>query len=209
MVGRVGISNCDSVLCPKGYYAEFGRQAFEDRPCQPCRVPMGAQYMGSTSCMIMSERDLLGKLYNNTAGSLWVNKTLWLTDSPICSWYGITCDDDEGDRSITMIDLSRNGLNGTFPIEIWQIPFLRVLKLNENPGLYMSFANLTEPSFNLDTLDISGTKTESLHGLSNARSLRNVSFTGLVGKYSNYLQLKEILKLILIFIHSIYRYFSS
>lgn len=183
MVGRVGDSKCDAILCPKGYFASSGRQALEDRPCQICEVPDAAQFMGSTTCFENSEREVLGKLYENTSGPQWMNSTLWMSDAPICSWFGIKCQGDEvDDKGIVLIDLPSNGLIGSVPAEVWEMPYIRELNLNDNPELFVSFESLHKPVFNLESLHIARSGNATLAGVSNFRNLRNLTLTGLAGK---------------------------
>ena len=58
------------------------------------------------------EKQSLVNIYQNNNGENWFNSEGWLTDTPHCDWYGITCDDSEGD--IYAIDLSFNNVTGFF-----------------------------------------------------------------------------------------------
>jgi Leucine rich repeat N-terminal domain len=183
MVGRVGNSKCDAILCPKGFFAEYGRQTFEDRPCQPCNVPDASQFMGSTTCFETPEREVLRSFFASTSGSQWVNNELWMSDAPICSWFGVTCDGDEDDdREVVLIDLHSNRLNGSVPTEIWQMPFLRDVNLANNPELDVSFQRLDKPTFSIESINLLGSKIEKLDGVSSFRNLRNITVNGLTGK---------------------------
>jgi Leucine-rich repeat (LRR) protein len=73
-----------------------------------------------------AERNALMVLYNSTNGDGWFNDTGWGTDSSHCDWYGVTCSEHE---HVTIIDLSFNGLTGTLPPEIGNLPMLTVLRL--------------------------------------------------------------------------------
>ena len=185
MVGRVKNSKCDAILCPKGTFAEFGRQAFEDSPCQPCAVSSASQFMGSTDCSDVSEREVLSRFFGNSSGLKWYNSSLWMTDSPICSWFGVNCQGDKRDEEgIVSIDLSANGLNGSVPIEFWLLPNLRDVSLRRNPSLLVSFDGLKKQSSSLENIDISETRIEMLTGISVLRRLRNLTVSGLSGMFS-------------------------
>lgn len=74
------------------------------------------------------ECQALVKLYNDTDGSNWFFSTDWIdTDTP-CTWYGITC----AGGSVTDLELRANGLNGTIPPQIGNLPQLQNLNLSEN-----------------------------------------------------------------------------
>ena len=59
------------------------------------------------------EKQSLVNMYQENNGMNWFNNEGWLTDTPHCDWYGITC--DESDGSIYAIDLSFNNVAGSFP----------------------------------------------------------------------------------------------
>lgn len=49
----------------------------------------------------------------------WVHEDGWLTESSVCTWHGVVCDEDnslEEDEIIIWLHLSHNGLVGTLPI---------------------------------------------------------------------------------------------
>jgi hypothetical protein len=79
-------------------------------------------------------------LYNNTNGANWTNNTGWTagaanTNCTPCSWFGITCDNQD---NIIGIDLFNNNLVGTVPPELGDLTKLRILKLmnNDLSGLF-------------------------------------------------------------------------
>ncbi len=73
-----------------------------------------------------AERAALMALYNSTNGDVWRNNTGWGTDSLHCDWYGVTCDENE---HVAILDLGGNGLTGTLPSEIGDLPLLTILRL--------------------------------------------------------------------------------
>jgi hypothetical protein len=48
----------------------------------------------------------------------WLRKSKWMSDTSVCEWYGIKCNDDD---MVVSLNLTRNGLNGQLPIlEVFQ-----------------------------------------------------------------------------------------
>jgi hypothetical protein len=183
LVGNIGVSNCDVLLCPRGYYSQYGRQVLAEDPCLPCTNEFSAKFMGSTSCLEISERDVLVMLYKNTSGALWKNNTRWLSNFPICSWYGVVCQGDELDeRRIVSLDLSANGLVGALPMQVWQLPFAYQIILSENHDLSVSFETLVDASSSIETINLAQTRTENILGLTALSNLRSFKITGLTGK---------------------------
>jgi len=76
----------------------------------------------------LSERNVLVTLYQETDGENWANNTNWLSDRPICDWYGITCTNGH----VLEIVLMSNGLKGKLPPEIGQLTNLDYLNLKNN-----------------------------------------------------------------------------
>ncbi len=99
-----------------------------------------------------AEKQALIELYNATNGPNWTNNTNWLTNAPVCDWYGITVVDGKVEKLIlennnltgvvpTDIDglinlkqlfLQRNNLSGTIPSEIGNLINLEYLSLYSN-----------------------------------------------------------------------------
>jgi hypothetical protein len=77
----------------------------------------------------LSERDALMALYNATDGDNWTNKTNWLTDAPINTWFGVST---HPNGTVRTINLPNNRLTGTLPQEIGGFHALGRLILNGN-----------------------------------------------------------------------------
>jgi hypothetical protein len=86
------------------------------------------------------ERAILIALYEATDGDQWFYQTNWLDEStPICSWYGVTCYDGQGQVStelsigVVELDLSNNNLVRALPAQLYGLPYLQSLILKQNP----------------------------------------------------------------------------
>ena len=77
-----------------------------------------------------SQRQALIDFYQTTNGDNWTNNEGWNGEvGTECSWFGITCDDEE---NIKWIELEENNLSGEIPSSIKNFPGLMTLKLQEN-----------------------------------------------------------------------------
>lgn len=78
-----------------------------------------------------SERDALIALYGSTNGSSWYHSAGWLgIPGSECGWWGVVC--DAGQNHVVEINLSSNGLVGSVPPILNQLPELVVLDLWAN-----------------------------------------------------------------------------
>lgn len=185
MAGSVGSYGCDAILCPAG--TKGGRRRFTDDGCQPCGETVASEdgtssLLGQTTCArpasISGEREILELVYTSMGGVGWHSSENWMTGESICSWYGIDCDES---GFVASIQLGSNQLVGSFPTEIYQLRRLVHLKLHGNT-VYMNFAGIDEAD-SLQTLSLDSTGLESLDGVGQARSLRelNVGHNKLTG----------------------------
>lgn len=184
MQGSVGQYGCDAILCPAGTMG--GRRQYMDSVCEPCdhtKTPAIVSYLGQGVCskdenLIMSERDILELLFDQCGGTGWHASSSWMTETSICDWYGIGCDEN---GSVTSIQLGGNQLVGSVPTEIYQLPNLMHLKLYSNT-LIVSFEGI-ENAKKLKTLGLDNTGLTSLKGIGRARSLHelNVAFNQISG----------------------------
>ena len=58
------------------------------------------------------ELQSLQSIYTETGGEYWLNNTGWTTDQDLCSWFGITCDEES---YVIEINLPSNNVTGDFP----------------------------------------------------------------------------------------------
>jgi len=180
MQGSVGEFGCDAILCPSGTMG--GRRAYIDSMCRPCNEQTGP-FLGQALCsknrtMGLPERDILALLHDRCGGIGWHARDNWISERPVCDWYGIGCDES---GSVTSVQLGGNQLVGSLPTEIYLLPKLVHLKLYSNQ-LHLSFEGI-ENAKNLKTLGLDNTGLVSLRGIGYARSLEelNVAFNKLSG----------------------------
>ncbi|KAL3915907.1 MAG: hypothetical protein SGILL_005427, partial [Bacillariaceae sp.] len=169
MAGGVGSFGCDAILCPAG--TAGGRRQFSGTGCEVC--PGGgseASYLGQVGCgqaaTAKGERGILELFFDRMGGPNWSRSDNWMTDTSVCSWYGIDCEED---GSVASIQLGSNGLSGNFPTEVYQLPSLIRLKLYGN-SIAMDFTGI-ENARSLRTLDLEKTGLNTLNGIGQARSL--------------------------------------
>ncbi len=123
-------------------------------------------------CPMLSDRDILVRLYEATDGEKWVESENWLTDTPLGSWFGVSTD---ADGRVTGIDLGGNGLVGRLPPELGSLAELRDLSLRSNglagtiPLELGSLASLE--ILRLTSNELSGRIPPSLGNLSELRRL--------------------------------------
>ena len=92
-------------------------------PTPPTFVSCAAQ-----SRVPEAECNALVDLYNATNGPAWTNRTGWLADVNVCSWFGVACSENHVKR----LNLRDNHLVGTLPASIGNLAGLQVLSLPTN-----------------------------------------------------------------------------
>jgi Leucine-rich repeat (LRR) protein len=181
---------CDYVMCPPATYNLAGRQTSSEEPCISCPAELADTnvFWGRSFCMeIESEQSVLEKLYLSTSGKSWLNHTNWLSDRPICSWHGIVCVGDQNDnKGVTGIYLAGNALHGALPTQIWALPLLTSVQVNDNSELIVDFRGtslLTSVSL-LQELNVANTSLAyGLEGLTHLKRLRSFTATHLTGRF--------------------------
>jgi len=68
-----------------------------------------------------SEYAALLTLYEQTGGPDWRSQKGWLTDAPVCEWYGVTC---EGPY-VVALTMNWNNIQGVLPAELSHLTQLR------------------------------------------------------------------------------------
>lgn len=123
-----------------------------------------------------SERAVLINLFNLTNGASWLDKTGWLgAEGTECQWHGVSCETINGADSVVQLSLPANGLQGPIPLNIDQLPNLKVLDLSQNrlngvlPESITRLKNLTDLA--LSDNQLSGIIPPSLGQLSQLKVL--------------------------------------
>mmetsp|Transcript_36712 Transcript_36712/g.88748 ORF Transcript_36712/g.88748 Transcript_36712/m.88748 type:complete len:2674 (+) Transcript_36712:708-8729(+) len=174
MSGEVA-NGCDAILCPPGTYNRDGRRVDAQSPCQPCTFPGEATAYGSTSCGpgdadSLDDRSILFNFYDATGGSGWATSTGWRSDSPFCSWFGVTCETGpNGDQVVSELSLPANNLKGIVPSVIFHLNGLKKLDIGQN-DVFMSFLGI-DAAESLAEIYIDETLVNSLAGIGMAPSL--------------------------------------
>ncbi|GAV72315.1 Pkinase domain-containing protein/LRR_1 domain-containing protein/LRRNT_2 domain-containing protein/LRR_4 domain-containing protein/LRR_8 domain-containing protein [Cephalotus follicularis] len=121
---------------------------------------------------LLALKEFAGNVTNGTIISA------WSTDTNCCQWEGVVCEsisNESADSRVTMLILSKMGLEGVIPPSLGDLVQLKLLNLSCNHlegGLPMELSNLKQ----LEVLDLShnflsGPVWGALSGLKNIRSL--------------------------------------
>lgn len=113
---------------------------------------------------------------SSSTNALWKNSNGWRLGSdrnqnrkwyneavpPICSWYGISCQNNK----LIWLNLSNNNLQKTFTGSFVKLKNLEVLNLSENPNFNAEFKSEFKTSLtNLKEINLSYTNTKNLNNL--------------------------------------------
>lgn len=97
----------------------------------------------------LTPREALVALFNATNGPSWGHNEGWLSAAPICTWYGVECQNS----TVVALNLGDNQLAGTIPAVFAAFPSLQTLQLLNNQ-LYGQFPfDSLQPSLRLLTLE--------------------------------------------------------
>lgn len=92
-----------------------------------------------------SVHEALASLYGSLRGEDWTVSAGWGTDEPLCTWYGVSCDDEGNVRAL---DLRSNRLVGHISEAIACLPHLEVLDVSDNEVLSISPSIVTLEALN-------------------------------------------------------------
>ena len=132
--GLVGLlDTCDAILCEPGTSTPEGRQTDPTKSCQACAGgEQSAPFWGSRKCLdpaLRVEKEILTDFYHASNGTSWLVQTNWLSDSPTCTWFGITCDET---GFVEGLVLQNNWLMSTGSDKVSRIFNLPHLKVSES-----------------------------------------------------------------------------
>lgn len=167
-VGQLGDS-CNAILCPDKTYNTFGKESVGTfAKCVDCP---SAEFYGSVFCGDETnpnpEKTILDALYKATGGRFWKRATNWTeAGAPICHREGIICNGGDEDSGVMEIELLDNGLQGTIPAEVYDLPLLKLMGFTNN-AVDIVFDKIGSAS-ELIVLKMSNTQVRSLDGLQNA-----------------------------------------
>ena len=78
------------------------------------------------------ERYALTMLYQALDGPNWRCKDNWLSDKPLCQWYGVVCEDHGRDSRVVTLNLRGNNIIGRIPDSLIYLELLRCLDFDFN-----------------------------------------------------------------------------
>mmetsp|Transcript_5186 Transcript_5186/g.7535 ORF Transcript_5186/g.7535 Transcript_5186/m.7535 type:complete len:973 (-) Transcript_5186:85-3003(-) len=86
---------CDAILCPLGTYSKEG-YATSSSECKPCPSGQSSLHLGASSCVSISQREILAMFYDVMGGESWDEELRrgWKTLPNECDWSGVSCDDN-------------------------------------------------------------------------------------------------------------------
>jgi hypothetical protein len=128
---------------------------------------------GQPNSPTVRQRYSLALLFILFGGPDWKVQLHWLSSNNECSWFGVTCDNQ---NEITTLTLTRNNLTGSIPQETAFLTSLESLDLSDNQlqgGISSGVLNLTNLNFlNLDASQLSGTLPVGLSNLTALQTLQ-------------------------------------
>lgn len=83
---------------------------------------------GSSSAVLQRERAALVAFYDSTNGSEWWDQRGWLSEAPVCEWYGVAC----ASGRVVSLTMNWNNLSGELPAELAHLSKLHTLVLYYN-----------------------------------------------------------------------------
>jgi len=131
----------------------------------------------SASEVTNRQRSYLNRLFEISDGRRWINNDGWNTTTPVCQWYGISCD-RQGE--VMRIELEANNLVGRIPKSIYEFPELIKIDLKNNKIRDGGFEGLKSElvSQKLEELNLAGNVLTDVKGIGSApASLKFLHFT--------------------------------
>ncbi|WP_299897654.1 hypothetical protein, partial [uncultured Aquimarina sp.] len=161
------------------------------------RNPITLTIAEDTCGVSEAEKQALIDLYNSTDGANWTNNTNWLTNAPVCDWYGVVVENSK----VTRLLLQNNNLTGEIPVSIGNLISIEILSFQSNnlsgviPNEIGDLQNLLFINFFENSL--SGSIPQSIGNLTNLKGLRLYSneLSGIIPSEIGNLTLLENLEL--------------
>ena len=118
------------------------------------------------------DREALIAFYNETGGPGWTNRSNWVSNTPIGTWYGVSADDD---GRVVGLRLRENNLSGSIPADLRHLGELKTMDLGSNRltgGLPPELGRLLKlAALSLDGNELSGNIPVELADMINLVSL--------------------------------------
>ena len=110
----------------------------------------------------IQDRVVVASFFEALGGRNWNNHTYWMSNTSVCSWFGIGCDDEGKVTSLSLpknnvegsletvlgllqdlktLDLSQNLIAGSIPQNIWSLPHLGEKSATHNHVVYFWIHN--------------------------------------------------------------------
>lgn len=130
----------------------------------------------SGNLLRMTQRYALATVWFGLNGSTsWTNRKGWMTEDDECTWFGVTCSDDDSNM-VTELVLANNFLQGELPVDVALLTNLTKLQLDNNPNLMgslpLSIDNLQQMEyFNVGYCSMGGSLPNSIGQLSHLEYL--------------------------------------
>uniref|UniRef100_A0A7S2NR12 Leucine-rich repeat-containing N-terminal plant-type domain-containing protein n=1 Tax=Leptocylindrus danicus TaxID=163516 RepID=A0A7S2NR12_9STRA len=111
--------------------APDGQPQLAEVPCSCCTDC----YESRDPAQRTIQKSALEAFYASTNGILWAINGNWMVDPDVCTWSGVSCDDEGYVTSLSFSYNGGNSLNGILPSDIGSLPYLQMLRLGSNPLL--------------------------------------------------------------------------
>lgn len=122
-----------------------------------------------------TERDILLSFFNVSDGPRWTVNTNWTITTSVCSWFGVTCNNQS---QVTELNLENNNLNttdGNVTSLLFSLPYLQIMDLQNNT-VPLNF-KLVPAKTKLQVLKLTATGLKSLQGISKLNDLLQLHVT--------------------------------
>ena len=130
-----------------------------------------------------SYRTMFEELYMSTNGTNWTQNEGWMTNTSICTWYGVLCGEH-----LMRLSLASNNMRGTLPDSLGQVVPMYSLNFSRN-----HLEGVIPTSF--AELDVLGFLDLSHNNLTHVNINKLLQLPSLIGLYLNHNQISELLQI--------------